>query len=253
MKRGLLIILTYGLWQSAVPAYAGLSPSGGVKDSRIKTFAYEDDQVYSFTGHYGFSSLIEFLPEETIDTVSIGDSESWQIVPSNKRNILFVKPVLPEAQTNMTVITSARIYSFELVAEKATSESSDELAYRIKFLYPSDEDSADRKKEEKYDPFADKKSNEFSFAYSYAGSHTAKPLRVFDDGNFTYFQFSQSKTMPAIFSVSEDGSEALINFTIKDDYVLIPGIYAQFTLRAGDEATCIFNDLLQQEEPLQKG
>jgi type IV secretion system protein VirB9 len=255
MKHAALLIALSGLLTLApVTAIAGATPKAGAIDARIKTFIYNDNQVYALTGHYGFSTVIEFSPFETIDSVSMGDSESWQVSPSNKSNILFIKPVLQNAQTNMTVLTSQRIYSFELAAAKAESSQSGDLAFRVKFKYPDDEKEASAKEEEeeKYDPFKDRDSSDFNFRYSYAGSKRLKPLRAFDDGTFTYLRFRNFGAVPAVFAVDENGSEALVNFTMQDDYMVISSVSSQLTLRDGDIATCIFNELLQNENGIQR-
>jgi len=233
-------------------AHAVTAPIEGKKDKRIKTFEYHDETVYRFKGHYGFSTVIEFSPNETVDSVSIGDSEAWQIVNSNKANILFVKPLLENAYTNMTVLTSKRMYSFEMSAGKASSNRSSELAFRVKFDYPEDKKKKAYAERQKYDPFENKDSDDFNFKYSYAGSNRLKPMRAFDDGTHTYMRFKKLYSMPAVFAVKEDGSEELVNFTMKDDYMVISSIGSQFTLRGGDIATCIFNDLLQEEDTIQK-
>lgn len=99
---------------AAGPAYAGKDPRPGSADSRIKTFTYHETEVYQLKGHYGFSTVIEFSPRERIETVSMGDSEAWQVLPTKSRpNILLIKPLEENAQTNMTVMTTKRIYTFD--------------------------------------------------------------------------------------------------------------------------------------------
>lgn len=253
MKHFLLLSLISAIiFAYSSPVMAGIDPHDGKMDARIKTFDYNDNAVYRFKGHYGFSTVIEFSPRETIDSVSIGDSEAWQIVPSNKSNILFIKPILENAYTNMTVLTSHRIYSFEMSAGKAASHKSDELAFRVKFDYPDEKKKHKFAEKKEYDPFAGKDNDDFNFRYSYAGSNHLKPVRAFDDGKFTYLRFKNFTSMPAVFAVDEDGKESLVNFIMKDDYMVISSIGAQFTLRDGDIATCIFNDLLQTEDTIQK-
>lgn len=253
MKKIILSFLILGFTIALhSPSLASTEPRDGQMDARIKTFDYNDNAVYRFKGHYGFSTVIEFSPRETIDSVSIGDSEAWQIVPSNKSNILFIKPILENAYTNMTVLTSHRIYSFEMSAGKAASHKSDELVFRVKFNYPDEKKKHEFAEKKEYDPFEGKDNDDFNFRYSYAGSNRLKPVRAFDDGKFTYLRFKNFTSMPAVFAVDEDGKESLVNFTMKDEYMVISSIGAQFTLRDGDIATCIFNDLLQTEDTIQK-
>jgi type IV secretion system protein VirB9 len=237
----------------AVPVQAATLPQAGSIDARIKTFSYDDHQVYRLTGHYGFSTVIEFSPFETIDSVSLGDSQSWQIEASHKQNILFIKPILQNAHTNMTVLTSLRIYSFDLSAQDLNDEAYEDVTFRVRFAYPQNPaEKNEISQSAEFNPFEDKDSDDFSFQYSYAGSNALKPIRAFDDGTFTYLRFKNFKTMPAVFAVDTKGRESLVNFSIKGKYMVIAGINRQLTLRDGDAATCIFNDVLHEDTKLQK-
>jgi type IV secretion system protein VirB9 len=82
-----------------------------------------------------------------------------------------------------------------------------------------------------------------NFRYSWSGSPPTKPLRVFDNGEFTYFAFADGQSVPAIFSVDADGNEALVNHHVRGEYVVVERLGSQFSLRSGDFVTCIFNDL----------
>ena len=62
---------------------------------------------------------------------------------------------------------------------------------------------------------------------------------VFDDGNKTFFKFD--RRVPAIFAVNADFSETLRNFRREGEYIVVDGTATQFTLRDGNEWTCIFN------------
>ena len=90
-------------------ATAERAPDPGSKDDRIKTIAYSPNDVIAVQGHFGFSTLIEFAAEETVETVSIGDSEAWQVVKPSQPNLLFVKPIDLVGDTNMTVISNKRV------------------------------------------------------------------------------------------------------------------------------------------------
>ena len=77
-------------------------------DSRIKTFVYNPNEVFTITTHYGYQSNIEFGPKETIDTISVGDRVGWQIIPAGRR--LFIRAMEENAHTNMTIVTNMRAY-----------------------------------------------------------------------------------------------------------------------------------------------
>lgn len=228
-------------------ADAGTNPRSGSADSRIKTFTYHEAEVYQLRGHYGYSTVIEFSSRERIETVSMGDSESWQVLPTKSRpNVLLIKPLEENAQTNMTVMTTKRIYTFELSASKAISHRSSDLAFRIKFMYPEETDmelaNIGSMADASYDPLQGTEGGDWNFDYSYSGDKRLRPKRAFDDGVFTYFQFEDFEVMPAIFSVDENRNESLVNYNIQGNYLVVNSTNSQFTLRDGSTATCIFND-----------
>lgn len=233
------------------PAYAITEPRKGAADARVKTLTYRENDVFELKGHYGFTTMVELSPKEHIETTSIGDSEAWQVIPSTQRkNILFIKPLEPNAETNMTVLTDKRIYAFELSAAIASSYKSDDLAFRVRFMYPEDAQDIQQKKKtsiKDYDPLADADTSGWNFDYAYSGARRLRPTRAFDDGTFTYLQFGKQDITPAVFVVDEAGNESLINFNIQGDYLVIERVGAQFTLRDGDIATCIFNESYVQE------
>jgi type IV secretion system protein VirB9 len=87
MKK--LILSLLGLsWVIAampMPADALQDPRPVATDFRIQTVRYSANEVYKFTGHYGYEASIEFAPDETIQTVSIGDSIAWLVTRFGNR------------------------------------------------------------------------------------------------------------------------------------------------------------------------
>lgn len=110
-------------------------------DSRIKTFVYNPNEVFTITTHYGYQSNIEFGPKETIDTISVGDRVAWQIIPTGRR--LFIRAMEENGRTNMTIVTNQRAYQFDLRSSSADAVfGSEELTYVVRFFYPSEATAA---------------------------------------------------------------------------------------------------------------
>jgi len=102
-------------------------------DNRIKTYVYNQNDVYLVMVASGFQSSIEFDKTETIQTLSLGDQYSWSLTPMHNR--LFIKPLEDNIHTNMTVITNMRTYQFDIVS--ATSGNTiEKAAYVVRFYYP---------------------------------------------------------------------------------------------------------------------
>jgi len=103
-------------------------------DNRIKTYIYNENEVFNILVHSGYQSSIEFAYGEEVETVSMGDAYSWKITPLGRR--LFIKPYEENIRTNMTIITNKRAYQFDIIS-KAPSENFDkELSYVVRFFYP---------------------------------------------------------------------------------------------------------------------
>lgn len=234
------------------PALAERVARPGTADARIKSYTYHENDVYYLKGHYGFTMVIEFSPKEKVDSISIGDSEAWQVIPGSRKNLIYIKPLEQNAETNMTVLTSKRIYTFELTADRASTPKSRDLTFRVKFRYPEEETlelaNFGGKPAGKYNPLEGTDVSAWNFDYSYAGDRSLRPKRVFDDSTFTYFEFRSPSSTPAIFLVDDQGNESLVNFSVEGSYIIVNSTGRQFTLRDGDITTCIFNDGYPREQ-----
>lgn len=222
------------------PVQAAQSPRPGPLDRRVTEITYRENDVVRINATYGISTMIIFGTDEKFETIALGDTESWQVVPTEKGNILFVKPVAKDASTNLNVVTNKRIYYFELFDHDRAEERK---VFGIRFVFPEDKlDNSLREEAERRASFPNisniDKAN-INLDYSFAGSDALRPIKVFDDGEKTFFQFA--KKTPAIFGVNADYSETLVNFRKEGEYVVVDGVSAQFTLRDGDVHTCIFN------------
>ena len=211
-------------------------------DSRIRTFIYDPNEVYRYVGHYKFQSSIEFSPDEQVSTVSMGDSLAWQVSPSGNR--LFIKPIEPDATTNMTVITNKRIYQFELHAEEAEDINDKEMTFSVRFSYPSEVATGNiRRFDKDFEPDIEEEPERYNFNYTFSGSNLIAPLKIFDDGEFTYFEFrDKNADIPAFFLVDGEGAESVINYHVAGKYIVVERVASQFTLRHGVDVTCIFNE-----------
>jgi len=223
-------------------AHAESAPAPVAADRRIRTVTFKKDEVVLLLGTMGVSTMIVFGEGEHIATVALGDSQSWQAVPDASKEYLFIKPIERDAVTNMNVVTSKRIYNFVL---KSVAPGSGSAVYKVRFRYPDEEADAAllaRAKEMAANPnrkAAEGRADSLNLAYGYKGSAVNKPRTIFDDGVKTYFKFSGDA--PAIFEVLPGGDETLINYHREGEVVVVDKVAAQWTLRAGDQATCVFN------------
>ena len=219
-------------------------PRSTFMDSRIRVMVYNPNDVFKYTGYYGYQGSIEFEEGETIDTISMGDTVSWQIVPSGKR--MFLKPISPDATTNMTIITNKRLYFFELHAKDAISINDPGLVFMVKFLYPDTSNAMINIASKTIPTGPDlSKPERYNFNYTLSGAEDTAPIKVFDDGQFTYLEFKDKNApIPAIFEVDKKGNEAIVNYQVSGTYIVLEIVAPQLTLRYGDAITCVFNESL---------
>jgi type IV secretion system protein VirB9 len=268
MKKLIIIFLIFFI--PSLQVEASQLPRFLGKEKKFRMFIYSPYDVYRYVGNYNYHGFIEFQGSmikqptvkgdaieaasqqsgkvEEISEVAIGNSDAWLWKISDSKNRLYLKPVGDNANTNMTVKTSSgRVYNFELIARTPTGPDDENLVFAVKFIYPDDTDK--NILEFPKAPISDEPDMRnlglYNFHYEYTGEPSIAPIKVFDNGEFTYFQFAKkSAELPAIFSVDSDGFESLLNFRVAGDYVISERVGAQFTLRNGNDIVCVYNNNL---------
>jgi type IV secretion system protein VirB9 len=197
-------------------------PQPGEKDPHVQSVAYSPDQVVRLSGALGWQILIEFGPDERIETVSIGDALAWQVTPNKKARNLFLKPLRRDAATNMTVVTDQRRYTFDLRAGRR----SEVVPWVVRFTYPRPVVLSVPEPPPPPPP-------PLNFAYALAGDSALLPRRVWDDGKQTYFEFASETPLPAIFAGGPGKDETLVNSMVRGQVTVVQQTAGRFTLRVG--------------------
>ena len=246
MTRAPALVLALALGCSmAAPALA---------DNRLSQVMYDPAKVFRLEGKVNVQASIIFGEDEVIENVAIGNSQTWQVTPNKRANILFVKPLEARASTNLTVVTSKRTYLFDLVA----SPSADPL-YVLRFDYPpepvappaaqladatgvanSGANSGDAQIQS-IDPNDRVDPADLNFAWSGEGDKTLLPQQTFDDGNATFLTWPEGSAVPAILITNADGVEGPVNFTVRDDVIVIDGVPRAIVLRSGENTATLTN------------
>ncbi len=212
-------------------------------EKKFRSYIYNPNDVYRYIGHYTYQGFIEFEEGETVSTISMGDPSLWLI--ENLGNRLFLKPVGEDnSETNMTVISSKRVYHFELMAKEAKGITDKDLIFVAKFVYPDEKDKniVEFPRSSPSDEPDLRDLSVYNFDYQYTGEPSIAPVKVFDNGEFTYFQFAKKNAeIPAIFSVDAGGFESLVNFRAAGNYIIVERVSPQYTLRSGSDIVCVYN------------
>ena len=179
----------------------------------IRYVDYNPDAIIRLTGHTGYQMMLEFEAGEQIETVGIGDASGWQVTPNGAGTVMFLKPVgLPPA-TNLSIITNLRRYNLELVAKSGLRVPQSQIIYAVRFRYPPKVAAADTMATPP--PLISTPPELWNRAYSYDGATANVPAQVFDDGKATYFRFAAGSAAPAIFRLTPDAGQSILNFPVR--------------------------------------
>jgi type IV secretion system protein VirB9 len=221
-------------WFALLSPAAAQAPEREFADPRIQSIPYDPNHVTLLRGTMGYQFMLQFDQGERIETVSIGDSQAWQVTPNRKANVLFLKPVL-RSSTNLTVLTDQRRYAFEL--QVAPQKADFPILYIAQMVYPA---PAEAVAVPLPPPPPESEPVAANSDYRMSGPEGPRPLRVFDDGHMTYFEWAAGQALPAIFAVSASG-ESLVNYVVRGRYVVVDEVAAAFVLRNGTDVVKIVN------------
>mgnify|MGYP001807388800 CR=1 FL=1 len=253
-------IIAIALMFSASAAGASETPHPTAQDSRIREAIYSDAEVYRIVGAFRSATQIVFSAGERVEHVALGDSVSWEVAPAE--HSLFIKPRELAGATNLIVITrsdaGSRSYTFELSARRGSiGARSADTFFKVVFRYPREEAAAAQAAaaQAAYARATALQSGAIRSAldlavlegkrnlqYSVQGSSAIQPSEITDNGQFTALRFPNQRELPAFFAVNPDGGESIVPFDVRDEFVVIHGVFAQLRLRRGKEVLCVFNE-----------
>lgn len=233
-------LLTASLVALAMPmaAVAAVYPERTVFDNRIRYVEYNPDDVVVVKTKLGLTTVIQLEPGEHLNSpesaLAIGDKEAWTVAV--RENNIIIKPIDAFPETNINIITNKRAYAFDLVETKLAND----VSFYVRFNYPKKE----TKITEPLPPCSSSKRNYLYFMY---GDYDLAPTQVWDDGKFTCFQYPNNKPMPAIYKYIEGSElkEALVNFNVVDDIMVVQTTSNEFRLRFADKVLGIKTDNLK--------
>ena len=232
----------------AAPAMAQTPP-----DPRIREIVYDPAAVYRIAGAFRTATQIVFSPEEIIRHAAIGDSVAWEVAAEG--SVLFLKPRERHQATNLLVVTERagviRHDAFELVARDPGDRAA--LAYQVRFRYPADDQAQAARALAVQAAAVEQRligleldrgvlEGPRNLAWSAQGDAALQPSEVSDNGRFTVLRFPGVQALPALFEVAEDGSERLIPYDVRGEFVVVHGVARGLRLRRGSSVLCLFND-----------
>jgi len=231
-------------------ASAAVVPAPGLVDARVREVDYAAEQVVSLTGYVGYHIHLELAPGETFVALGAGDSAAVDVAAEGPHVML--KPKAARVATNLTLVSSRRVYHFEYRSYEAQPSQATAL-YALRFRYrqapsgviPAATPLPFSSTTPLPEPVAVARpvvaAPPVNEQYWYCGSPWLRPAAASDDGSQTRLRFSARGEWPAIFVRNEDGSEALVNFHAEETTAVVHRVAREFVLRRGDLVGCVEN------------
>ncbi len=245
MKK-LSIIRVYILAILAIATFssqAEIRPQRLITDSRIKIVKYSPNQVVKVYARFGYAITVELEKGEyLVNDAGFGKEAGWYLHSTKFDNKIIIKPLVKNSETNFNFATNrGREYTLILVPTSNLHHQT----FRVRFNYPrlnfAQIFASHPHTSNLISGFGNPK--QVNDQYSFYGNKAIAPISVKDNGRFTLIKFKPHTPIPAILAVDlKTYKESIINFRVQDGYVVVEGVNAQYTLRYGEQVTCLFND-----------
>ena len=212
---------------SAAPAVAQVQPQPTGGDPHLQAIDYDADAIVQLRGAPGYQMMIELSPDEQVKSVAVGDGTAWQVSVNKEGDRLFLKPAEPNVSTNMAVVTSVRVYNFDLASMSAPSP---DMPYTVEFRYPA---TKPRAEDAGYVDVA--AATRRISRYRMSGNRLLWPSGMTNDGQHTFISWPRSAPIPAVYGVDAQGRDALVNGMMgTDDVYVVDGVPDRLMFRIDD-------------------
>jgi type IV secretion system protein VirB9 len=225
------------------------SPAHASPDSRLRTVNFETDKIVQLQGRLGYQSMVEFGPGEQIENVAVGDSGAWQVTPNKRANLLFLKPLVAKAKTNMTVVTDQRVYLFDLSVAGASSSA----LYNLRFTYDPPRqphrvpyprllgDAPPQRVASATAPYrAAAPAVQPNFAWKRKGDKEILPARTYDDGRSVFMQWKGGAPLPALFTRAGK-QETPLYYRQVGGFIVVDQVPREIVMRLGKHTALLVN------------
>lgn len=213
MTRSIAFLTFAAISCTGAQAQMQPQPNPGAGDPRLQTVDYDPAQIVQLQGAPGYQLTVQLSPDEQVQNVAVGDSGAWQVSVNRAGDHLFIKPTRADVSTNMTVITSVRVYNFELFPLSGPSSG---MPWNVSFRYPASAEDETSGEYVDVSPVLRQASR-----YKIAGDRSLRPTSVSDDGTHTYIRWPTNVPIPGIYEIAANGEERLVNGGMRGgDYVI---------------------------------
>ncbi|MEO6118826.1 MAG: TrbG/VirB9 family P-type conjugative transfer protein [Methylotenera sp.] len=222
----------------------------------VQLVPYDTSQATMIKAKRGFATHIDLEADEHIvkDGVGGGDTDNWITSAKAGSNFILLKPKKNAHDSNLVVKTDRRSYAFDLRVLK--DHSPDKGTWRIAYTYPKSNtevapltsaqiEAINKAKVKQLQDAPQTIRNTQYSMQAMPNSGEIAPTAAWDDGNFTYLKIPSHREIPAVFRVTADGAESMVNIHMEGDNkdtIVIHGMAKHYVLRLSKQVVGVWND-----------
>jgi type IV secretion system protein VirB9 len=214
MKRLLATLLVVAL-PGAVAAQVAPVPS--FEDPRLQTVAYDPARPVRLVAFANSSLTVVLLPNDRIERAVLSDPTAFDVRVGGPGDSLIIAPLRADAAASLMVDTSLRRYEFELATGEGLA-----AAYLVRFV----DGQAPAAVQLVAAP-----PPELIGTYRLSGEALLRPSKIGDDGERTYIEWEEYKSLPAVFGIGSNGEEEVVDGYMRQGVFTIDRVYGELVFR----------------------
>lgn len=222
---------------------AALSPAPEGFVGAHLVYPHVPGRIYEVHTAPGTHTTIELERGEVIQELVAGDTVTWLFsdtiggAGAEARPLVFIKPIMPKARTNLTIVTTKRLYQLDLISHPVGAYTT-----QVSWRYPHQE-FAQQTRQRPYqdDGTLSTKVALDTVAFDYRietkrGDAPAwKPVHVFHDGQKTYIRFPATVPVRPPLFVVRGGDTEIVNYRTQGHYYVVDTVVDVAELRLGQK------------------
>jgi type IV secretion system protein VirB9 len=162
---------------------------------------------------------VELERQEVVESIVVGNSAVWQVTVNGSGDRVVVKPLAGAVPTDMILLTAERRYVFMLHPSNGTGQGHLVLAFSYSQSALGSGASSSGAAE----------------TFRFGGAKALFPNAMRADTERTTITWDEKAALPAVFSMTEDGEESIVNGRMVGRDFVVEGTARRYVFRLGEQ------------------
>lgn len=196
---------------------AQMAPIPSFEDPRLQTVSYDPGRIVRLVAFANSSMTVMLLPDDRVERAVLSDPTAFDVRVAGPGDSLTIVPLRGDATASLMVDTRLRRYEFELATGEGLA-----AAYLVRFVDGQSPAAA---------PDVAAPSPQLIGTYRLSGEALLRPSRIGDDGQRTYIEWEEYKSLPAVFGIGANGEEEVVDGYMRQGIFTIDRVYGELVFR----------------------